>query len=81
MTKLPSQPAILSTHLLHEFIVNVKCRMDRSYRKPYICLSFNFMKQYSANGTCLTSVSMSPPSDFFERVKFSLTHIVIHVAH
>ena len=81
MTKLPSQPAILSAHLLHEFIVNVKCRMDRSYRKPYICLSFNFLKQYSANGTCLTSVSMSPPSDFYERVKFFLTHIVIHVAH
>ena len=26
--------AILSTYLLHQFIVNVKCRMDRSYRKP-----------------------------------------------
>ena len=34
---------ILVTHLLHEFIVNVKHRMDWSYRKPYvyICLSFN----------------------------------------
>ena len=34
---------ILATHLLHEFIVNVKHRMDWSYRKPYvyICLSFN----------------------------------------
>ena len=37
--------AILFTHLLHEFIVNVNCRMDWSYRKPYICLSFNFLKQ------------------------------------
>ena len=79
MTKLPSQPAILSTHLLQKFIVNVNCRMDRSYRKPYVCLSFNFLKQCSANGTCLTSVGMSPPSDFYERVKFFLTHIVIHV--
>ena len=26
---------ILATHLLHEFIVNVKHRMDWSYRKPY----------------------------------------------
>ena len=50
--------AILYTQLLHEFMVNVKCRMDWSYRKPYVCLSFNFLKQYSANGTCLTSVNM-----------------------
>ena len=50
--------AILYTKLLHEFMVNVKCRMDWSYRKPYVCLSFNFLKQYSANGTCLTSVNM-----------------------
>ena len=34
--------AILSTYLTHEFIVNVKCRMDRSHRNPYICLSFDF---------------------------------------
>ena len=27
---------ILATHLLHEFIVNVKHRMDWSYRKPYM---------------------------------------------
>ena len=48
--------AILSTYLIHEFIVNVKCRMDRSHRKPYICLSYDCLMQYSANGTCLTSV-------------------------
>ena len=40
---------ILATHLLHEFIVNVKHRMDWSYGKPYICLSFNFWKQYPAD--------------------------------
>ena len=33
---------ILATHLLHEFIVNVEHRMDWSYRKSYVCLSFNF---------------------------------------
>ena len=49
---------ILTTHWLHEFIVNVKHRMDWSYRKPYICLSFNFWKQYLADGICLTSVNM-----------------------
>ena len=32
--------------------------MDWSYRKPYICLSFNFWKQYPADGICLTSVNM-----------------------
>ena len=37
--------AILFTHLLHGFIVNVNCRMDWSCRKPYICLSLNFLKQ------------------------------------
>ena len=68
--------AILSAHLLHEVIVNVKCRMDWSYRKPS-CLSVNFFKQYSANGTCLTSVNMSPPFDLFEKVKFSLIHTEI----
>ena len=50
--------AILSTYLIHEFIVNVKCRMDESHRKPYICLSLEFLIQYSANGTCLTSVNI-----------------------
>ena len=49
---------ILSTNLLHEFITNVKRRMDWSYRKPYICLSFNFWKQYPADGICLTPVNM-----------------------
>ena len=36
------------------------------------CMSFNFLKQSSsANGTnFFISVNMSPPSDFFERVKF-----------
>ena len=48
---------ILSTNLLHEFITNVKHRMDWSYRKPYICLSFNFWKQYPADGICLTPVN------------------------
>ena len=41
--------AILSTHLIHEFLVNVKCRMDGSHRKPFIYLSFDFLIQYSAN--------------------------------
>ena len=41
--------AILSTCLIHEFLVNVNCRMDGSHRKPYICLSFDFLIQYSAN--------------------------------
>ena len=50
--------AILSTYLIHQFIVNVKCRMDGSHRKPCICLSFDFLIQYSASGTCLTSLSM-----------------------
>ena len=49
---------ILSTNLLHEFITNVKHRMDWSYRKPYICLSFNFWKQYPPDGICLTPVNM-----------------------
>ena len=50
--------AILSTHSVHEFIVNVMSRMDWSYRKPYICLSFDFLKQCSANGTCLTLMKL-----------------------
>ena len=50
--------AILSTYLIHQFIVNVKCRMDGSHRKPCICVSFDFLIQYSASGTCLTSLSM-----------------------
>ena len=50
--------ANLPTYLIYEFLVNVKCRMDGSHRKPYICLSFDFLIQYSANGTCLTSLSM-----------------------
>ena len=50
--------ANLSTYLIQEFLVNVKCRMDGSHRKPYICLSFDFLIQYSTNGTCLTLVSM-----------------------
>ena len=32
--------AILSTHLLHEFIVNVNCKIDWSYRKPVDNSSF-----------------------------------------
>ena len=53
---------ILSTHLLHEFIANVKCRVDWSCRKNYICLLFNVLEQYSANRICLTSVNMSRSS-------------------
>ena len=72
---------ILATHLLHEFIVNVKHRMDWSYRKRYICLSFNSGKQYPSDGICLTSVNMQKYVtylyDFFERVRFSLTYTEI----
>ena len=50
--------ANLPTYLIYEFLVNVKCRMDGSHRKPYIFLLFDFLIQYSANRTCLTSVSM-----------------------
>ena len=65
--------AILSTYLIHEFLVNVKCRMDGSHRKPFICLSFDFLVQYSANGTCLLNFGeyariCRPPSGFFARV-------------
>ena len=49
---------ILATHLLHDFIVNVKHWMDWSYRKPYICLSYNFWKQYPTDGIWLTSVNI-----------------------
>ena len=45
-------------HVISSFMVNVKCRMDGSHSKPYICLSFDFLIQYSVNGTCLTSVNM-----------------------
>ena len=40
-------------HLFNTWIfnMNVKCRMDGSHRKPYICFSFDFSIQYSANGT------------------------------
>ena len=64
MPKLPSQPS--SPHFYYMHLSYVKCRMDWSYRKPYIWLSFNFLKQYSAFGACLTSVNMQ------ETVKFSL---------
>ena len=65
--------AILSTYLIHDFLVNVKCRMDGSHRKPFICLSFDFLVQYSANGTCLLNFDeyagiCRPPSGFFARV-------------
>ena len=55
--------AILSTYLLHEY---PQCKVQNG-----LIFSFNFLKQYSTNGTCLTSVNMSPSSHFFERVKFS----------
>ena len=45
----------ITTDLLHEFLVNVKQRMDWSY---ICCLSLNFWKQYPADGICLTSVNM-----------------------
>ena len=49
------------SHPLHPLItwiypVNVKCGKDWSDTKPYICLSFNFLKQYFANETCFTEV-------------------------
>ena len=50
--------AILATHLFHEFIVNIKHRIDWSCRKRYICLSCNFWKQYPSDEICLTSVNM-----------------------
>ena len=55
--------------------------MDCSYGKPYIYLSFNFWKQYSANETCLigeyAEKCQLAPSDVFERVKFSVTYTEI----
>ena len=48
--------AILFTYLIHEFLVNAKCRMDGN--PTDICLSCNFLIQYSASETCLTSVNM-----------------------
>ena len=42
----------------NEFIHSVKWRIHWPYRKPYICLLFNFLKQYSVHRTCLTSVSI-----------------------
>ena len=66
------------SQLVQEFLVNVKCRMDGSHRKPYICLSFDFLIQYSTNGTCLTLVSMqkyvTSLSGFFELHLISLTY-------
>ena len=50
--------AILATHLSYEFIVNIKHRLDWSYRKRYICLLCNFWKQYPSDEICLTSVNM-----------------------
>ena len=43
---IPKLLAILSTHLLHEFIVNVKPAWIDRVGKPYniICLSFNFLE-------------------------------------
>ena len=68
--------AILPSYLIHEFLVNVKCRKDRSHKKSYICFLFDFLMQFYANGACLTSVNvgrkMLPPSSFFERVSFYL---------
>ena len=40
----------ITTHLLHEFLVNVKQRMAWSYTSAG--------RQYPADGTCLTSVNM-----------------------
>ena len=55
--KLPSKPSCPPIKYM-TFLVNVKCRMDGSHRKPCICLSFDFLIQYSANGACSTWVSM-----------------------
>ena len=60
--KLPSKPSCPPIKYM-TFLVNVKCRMDGSHRKPCICLSFDFLIQYSANGTWLTSVNISAVYD------------------
>ena len=39
-----NQYTTLSTYLLHEFIVNVKCRMDWSYRKNLYLLIVKFLQ-------------------------------------
>ena len=60
---MPKLLAILSTHLLHEFIDRErKVQNGRSYRKAYICLSFNFFKQYSANGMYMSNFCEYVPS-------------------
>ena len=41
-----------------------------SYKKPYIWLSFDFLKQYSANGTCLTSVICHLPLTSLKELNF-----------
>ena len=72
--------AIPSTYLLHEFIVNVKCRMDGSHGKPYICCRLIFwynilpMEHVKLRWICR---NMSPLSGFFEKVTFSVTYTEI----
>ena len=41
-----------------------------SYKKPYIWLSFDFLKQYSTNGTCLTSVICHLPLTSLKELNF-----------
>ena len=69
--------AILSTNLIHEFIVNFKYRMEWSRRKPYICLPFDFLIQYSGNGTCLTSVKIQ---EYVREYVTSLSYWLIFLA-
>ena len=66
--------AILSTYLLHEFLVNVKCRMDGSHGKPYIYLSFDFLIQYSANFGEYAGVCNLPLASLKELHLISLTY-------
>ena len=65
--------ANLYTYKIHEFLVNVKCRMDGSHRKPYISACrliswYNILPMEHA--VCR---NMSPPSGFFERVTFDFS--------
>ena len=54
---MPKLLAILSTHLLHEFIMNAKCRMNRSYRKTlynrYACRSISWNNILPMEHVCL----------------------------
>ena len=57
--KCPNSHHSHPVHLFNTWIYP-ECKVQNgwSHRKPYICSSFDFLIQYSANGTCLTSVNM-----------------------